>query len=355
MPLCILHIVRRYGPVGGMERYVWELTHALAAAGHEVRVLCAECCADPPEDIRVHELGMRISRPRWLGHVDFSRCVHAWLRTHAGMRMLVHSHERCADHHVTTFHSPPFACIREQPWWKRISPRARANLWLERREVCGPHVRAVVPNSAMTGTLLKDCYPCIGVRMTAPILPGVAKMKQRPTGPPPSNGGVIGFIGHEWKRKGLDIAVAIVAGLRRRRPGLEFIIAGPKPAEIRHLFNGWNDGFRLLGRTDSAALYPKLDLLLHPARQEPYGMAIAEAMAARVPVVISNACGIAPEISPERGDVLRCDADIPDWIHACDSRLRNADTPPGYTRSWQQVACEYEQIYRNLMASPNLP
>ena len=36
----ILHVVRRYGPVGGMERYVWELTHELRKLGHEVEVLC---------------------------------------------------------------------------------------------------------------------------------------------------------------------------------------------------------------------------------------------------------------------------------------------------------------------------
>ncbi len=356
MPLRVLHIVRRYGPAGGMERYVWELTRALAATGHAVHVLCETSLADPvPAGIRVHETGACLARPRWLSHLDFSRRAHTWLRNHRTPDMIVHSHERCGDHTVTTFHSPPFACIRAHPWWKRISPRARANLWLERREVCGPHVRAVVPNSAMTGTLLEGHYPCIGARMMPPVPPGVAAIRQRPPGPPPPDGGVIGFIGREWKRKGLDIAAAIVAGLRKTRPGLEFVVAGPKPSEVRHLFADRPDGVRLLGPTDSAALYPGLDLLLHPARQEPYGMVIAEAMAARVPVVVSEACGIAPEISPERGDVLRRDAGIPDWIHACESRLRNTGSPPGYARSWRQVACEYEQIYRDLTASPDLP
>lgn len=39
----LIHIVRRYGPVGGMERYVWELTLNLRALGHEVLVLCEVC------------------------------------------------------------------------------------------------------------------------------------------------------------------------------------------------------------------------------------------------------------------------------------------------------------------------
>jgi len=262
--------------------------------------------------------------------------------------MLVHSHERCGDHHVTTFHSPPFARIREQPWWKRISPRARANLWLECREVCGPRVRAVVPNSAMTGTLLRQYYPCIGERLTAPVPPGVATTEKRSERRPPADGGVIGFVGREWRRKGLDIATAIVARLREKRPRLVFIVAGPEPAEVRHLFSEWSGGFRLLGQTESAGLYPGFDLLLHPARQEPYGMVVAEAMAACVPVVISDACGIAPEVTDLHGAVIHTDADMADWIAACDHWLRIAGVP-GYARSWQQVAEEYERIYLDLI------
>ncbi len=351
MPFSILHIVRRYGPVGGMERYVWEVTQVLALAGHDIQILCAACSATPPANIRVHELGMGVSRPRWLGHVAFSRRAHAWLRAHSTPDMLIHSHERCSDHHVTTFHSPPFARVRQQPWWKRMSPRAQANLWLEHREVCGPQVRAVVPNSPMTGELLRQHYPCIGERMTTPVPPGVTVTGKRPAGSPPADGGVVGFVGREWKRKGLDIAVAIVAALREKRPGLEFLVAGPAPTEIRHLFAGWSGGFRLLGPTDSMGLYPRLDLLLHPARQEPYGMVIAEAMAARVPVVISDRCGIAPEVSDRHGTVMDTDADRSDWMHACEQWLQAPDVP-GYTRSWQQVAGEYEQIYSGISSSP---
>ena len=36
----IIQIVRRFGPVGGMEEYAWQLTCALAKTGHPVEVLC---------------------------------------------------------------------------------------------------------------------------------------------------------------------------------------------------------------------------------------------------------------------------------------------------------------------------
>ena len=41
----VAHVVRRYGPVGGMERYVWELTHALSKLGVNVTVVCEKCFA----------------------------------------------------------------------------------------------------------------------------------------------------------------------------------------------------------------------------------------------------------------------------------------------------------------------
>ena len=50
----ILHVVRRYGPVGGMERYVWELTRELQQLGHQVTVVCERCHAEKPAGIEVH-------------------------------------------------------------------------------------------------------------------------------------------------------------------------------------------------------------------------------------------------------------------------------------------------------------
>ena len=90
----IIHIVRHYGPVGGMERYVWETTRELARLGHQVQVLCEQSMTENPPNIAVHELGRMAPRPRWLGYWRFSRRVQTWLNAHAQPGWLVHSHER---------------------------------------------------------------------------------------------------------------------------------------------------------------------------------------------------------------------------------------------------------------------
>ena len=353
-PLASLHAVRRYGPVGGMERYVWELTQALAAAGHPVTVLCERLHAPAPAGIAVHELGEVAPRPRWLALLRFSHRVERWLRNHP-QAAVIHSHERLGVHHVTTFHGPPFATVFERPWWKRLSLRVRMQLWLERRELLGASVRAVVPNSPLIAQQLLRYYPQVRERLADPLPPGVAAGPPRPARVVSPDGGVIGFVGKEFKRKGLEQAAAIVAELRRRRPQAELRVVGPDPAEVEPLFAGWRGGYRLLGWSSDPAVYAQMDLLLHPARAEPYGMVVAEAMAAAVPVVISDRCGIAPEVSPQAGSVLPLDAPVEAWVAACESQLGRDGPPPPFARSWAQVAREQAAVYRRLAAEARAP
>lgn len=343
----ILHVSRRYGPVGGMERYAWEVTHELAALGHHVEVVCERCHAEPPPGIVVHELGEIAARPRWLALLRFGRRVARWLHDNPRPDFVIHSHERLGLHHVTTFHGPPFATVRDKPWWKKLSLRIAMQLWLERREL--RVARAIVPNSAIISKMLAHYYPEYAYKLTAPVEPGVASGPLREFRAVDPQGGVIGFVGKEWQRKGLPLIAAIVAELRRTRPQLELWVVGPAPEEVQHLFVGWQGGYRLLGwRNDNDNDYLKdFDVLLHPARAEPYGMVIAEAMAAQVSVVVSDVCGAAASVGAESGAVLPLSSSVGAWAAAVEAQLRRTDAAPRFDRDWRAVAVEYETIYRN--------
>lgn len=346
----ILHVVRRYGPVGGMERYVWELTRNLVEIGCEVHVLCESMhVSQPPAKIAVHVLPASREKPRWLSLLQFSTKVQRWLRRHC-FKFIVHSHERIDGHQITTFHAPPFALIYNRPWWQRLSLRVLMQLWMEQREVCGDHVRYVVPNSGLIRDMLSAYYPCIGKRLTPPIPPGVGKIPIRKRRCAPLLGGVMAFVGEEWRRKGLDIAAKVYKQLRKKRPKLEFWVIGPEPESIRHLFDS-TTGVRLLGRRDALPLYEQFDLLIHPARMEPYGMVIAEALAAGVPVALSNRCGIADEIVEACAEVVDVDAPIPHWADVCE-RLLAMKARSHRLRSWRSVAASYLELYRKIQSEP---
>ena len=345
----ILQVVRRFGPVGGMERYVWELTRELAAMGHHVQVLCeVDLSNGALPDIQIHTLGEVRPKPRWLAHIRFSNRVREWLKLHPQTDTIIHSHERLQGHHITTFHGPPFANIYSQPIWKRLSLRTTMNLWLERRELCSVGVQAIVPNSIRIADELAPYYPSIKEKLSEPIVPGVEKTPQRNIQEIATDAGTIGFVGKEWKRKGLAMAINIVSKLAETRPNLTFLVAGPAAQDIQHLFKSASFKYELLGETDARELYQQLDLLLHPARQEPFGMVITEALSAGVPAVISDVCGAASEITPSNGTLLSLNDPIKAWAEAIHLHLSNSGDQVTYDRSWHQVAVEYENTYQRL-------
>jgi UDP-glucose:(heptosyl)LPS alpha-1,3-glucosyltransferase len=342
--LKILHVVRRYGPVGGMERYVWEITLELAKLGHEVVVICERCHGEKPQGITVHELGEIAPKPRWLSLLRFGKRVANWLEQNPHPGFIVHSNERLAAHDVTTFHGPPFATVRDKPWWKKISLRIAMQFYLERREL--EVARFIVPNSIFIKKQLAHYYPEYAHKLTDPVVPGVAAMPQRDWKAMPGDRGIVGFVGKEWQRKGLPLAVEIVARLRRERPNLELWVVGPRVEEVQHLFASWRGGYKLLGWRSDTAHLQQIDVLLHPARAEPYGMVITEAMAAGARVVVSDVCGAVSEIKPGAGLSVPLDAPLEQWVDALRQQLQQIAAPPPYAHSWRNVAQEYEAIYR---------
>ena len=344
----IIHIVRRYGPVGGMERYVWEVTHELIKLGHQVQVICEACVAEKPQGITVHELGTMFYRPRWLYYWRFGHRVEKWLRANSQPGWLIHSHERVGVHHVTTFHATPFAMVRDKQWWKRFSFRVSMQLSMEHREL--RMAQRIVPNSEIIARQLAHYYPEYAHKLTRPVEPGVLPGIVRPPHRVPQAGGIIGFVGREWQRKGLPLAIKIAAQLRIDRPQFELWVIGPDEREIRHLFANWQGGYRLIGWCNGSSHFHEIDVLLHPAKAEPYGMVITEAMAARVPVVVSDACGAATHVSAEAGEVVALDAPLQQWVTAVVRQLDRAESPPEFVRGWDWVATEYDAIYSDFIS-----
>lgn len=340
-----LHIVRRFGPVGGMENYVWELTHALVRAGQRVGVVCEQCFAEADPAIEVIELGVIRPRPRWLAQLIFSRKVSRYVDSAELLDAIIHSHERSAVHQVTTFHGPPFL-NRKNRALDFLSPRIHTWNYLEKREVCGRQVQAVLPNSILIGDQLKRFYPAVADRVLAPAYPGVttsfSAIKSQ------SDGKIIGFMGREWKRKGLDLAVAIVARLRSQNPAIKLLVAGCDPAEIKQLFANWKDGYELLGWVKPEDFLAKIDLLLHPAHTEPFGMVIAEANAAGIPVIVSDQCGIAPLITDHQGEVIALE-DHDRWLTACEKTLQEKRSVMPLSLSWDDLAKQHIGLYHSIL------
>jgi UDP-glucose:(heptosyl)LPS alpha-1,3-glucosyltransferase len=353
----IIQVVRNWGPVGGMESYVWHLSHALALLNFRITVVCEKShLMTVASNIEVIETGLLPPKPRWILYWLFANKVEAVVQSILSRsQCIVHSHERCISHDLTTFHSMPFAGIKDKSIWRRLSIRVWAYLRMEARELGAPPNPAVciVPVSAVIAKAISQHYPSVVKQITAPISPGVMAMPTRPQRIVPEDGGTIGFIGKEWSRKGFALFLDIAKQLQMQRPNVRVLVLGPEEVEVAHLCQDYPVEIEFLGWQPSAQFFQELDLLIHPASSEAYGMVIAEAMACHVPVLVSDACGAAVDVSERHGTVLSLHNSVSQWAQAGDALLRNTQSMTGYLRPWAQVAAEYETQYQHISLNKN--
>lgn len=95
------------------------------------------------------------------------------------------------------------------------------------------------------------------------------------------------WVGQTGYRKGLDVAIAAVAEARADLPGLRLRVAGIPAGKTA-------DGVDWLGIVPPdrmAEVYRDADLFIFPTRYESFGLVVIEAMAAGLPVIVSDAIG----------------------------------------------------------------
>lgn len=351
--LQIIQIVRNWGPVGGMESYVWHLSHELAKKNCLVTVICEQSCHAPDHpNIKIIEIGQLKQKPRWLMYRRFAKKVDDVIQELGAENFVIHSHERSISHDITTFHSMPFATVKDKGWWKRLSIRAWSYLRMEAQEL-GIDVTTgrtkdlkIIPVSSVIATAIQKYYPQAQSNIQTPITPGVSQTPKRLSKQVPHDGGTIGFIGKEWARKGFEQFMRIARQLQASRPNLKLLVLGPEKEQVMHLCANYPGEILFLGWQASANYYQELDLLIHPASSEAYGMVISEAMASSVPVLVSSACGAASDVSSQHGSVLDLKNSLDDWVAQANHWLDHASEVPGYQRPWSQVAIEYLTQYQ---------
>jgi len=345
----VIQIVKRFGLVGGMEEYAFRLSIELPKLGFEVTVLCEKSFYEDFPTLKVVELGETI-KPRWFSHYRFSQKVTKWLAENPNKERIVHSHERQLNHNVTTFHTTPFGHDRS-PFFCFLSLRNYFYEQLERRELNGCNVQAVIPVSNRLGEMILKKHPTTKENLSDPIYPGVHLANENPTrNLVPLDGGTIGFIGKEWKRKGLSKVVQLWRDLKKIRPNLCLKVAGPQKEEVQSLFSSDEVDYELLGYVnDKPKFFESIDVLVHPAKLEAFGMVITEALSFGVPVLCSSECGAA-EIVSERYKSSAMSYQIKNelWLTELESILTDNKRMKVYSRSWEQVAQEYLSVYESI-------
>jgi UDP-glucose:(heptosyl)LPS alpha-1,3-glucosyltransferase len=366
-------VIPKYGRIGGAERFAFELTERLARDGrYEMHVFANRWVAGTGP-VTFHRVP-KVRFPRFLRQVGF-----AWFvgrAVESGGFDLVHAHDRIFSADVFTMHSIP-----HETWVRDVRRRRpglfdRAMAWVERRLVERGGCARFLPVSGIARDAYRSMYGFDASRVRV-LHPGVdlarftspdraacrAAVRER-YGIGPSEVVAL-FVGMNFEVKGLGAIIEAVAKAKAQRPGADFrllVVGKGDPAEYRSLAAslGIGDAVIFAGPQEGVEeFYLASDLFLLLSRFDTFGIVVLEAMAARLPVILSANVG-AKDLVEEgvNGFVLPdgrdADAAAEKILLLLDDALRAAMGEAGFrtasTHTWERLAGAVGKVYEEAMA-----
>lgn len=348
----ILYIAQTFAPVGGMERYVFETAREMVSRGHEVTALCRATEAGQASQIGVRAVVVRPkpSRRSWQDRLVFREAVSKFFRDDPkrGTFDIIHSHENIVEQDVSTEHGPcTLAGLRRAPW-KFFDYSAVRNFVLERAKFASSSLAALATCSVQVERTLLQAYPRLGGKIRAVIPPACSYLTARASKSPENL--TLGFIGADWQRKGLPKALEIFRKLRARDARWTMVVAGVETARLpSSVMSALPEGVAFAGRVEAADFFAGVDVLVHPARDEPFGMVITESLSSGVPAVVSDRCGCVPHVRAEGLTVLGREKAADEWADAC-AALLGRPARLLTKRTWAEVAGDHERLYEKVLS-----
>lgn len=390
----LLHVIPYYAPAwsyGGSVRAAADLTRALAAAGHTVHVLTTDTLT-PRERLPIYEEtieGVQVTRVRnrsnWLrGRLNLSspvgieRAARRLIETHR--IEIVHCHEvRTVENlrvtpvanrlGVPVMLSPhgtlPYETGRtsvkrlwDRALGRRLMPRFDRVIALTASEAAD--ARAIWMGRGMSLPDAKIAIVPNGVHVADfTHLPDPAPFRARWD---LGGGLVVLFLGRLHERKGLQFLIPAFAQAAETLPDARLLIAGPDEGMIDRLQAQVGE-YRLTGRVvftgmlngaDKLAALAAADLFALPAVGEGFSMAVLEAMACGLPVLLTPGCNFPEVVDAGAGLVIAREVDalagalrdllVDDERRAVMGRAAREMVHMRYT--WPQVVAQLEQVYQ---------
>ena len=335
----ILHVIANLAPrYGGPSQACWAMARTVAQLGHEVSIYTTN--QDGPG-----ELPVPTDRPVWRDGVEIryfpiqpprfwgtSLPLALALRRKIPAVDLVHLHslylfhDLVAGHYCRAFDVPylvrphgtldPFIHRRHR-WRKSLMERL-----FEHRNL--RHAAALHFTTAEEQELAAPfTFGTPGLVVPLGIdfeefaeLPAPGRFRARY----PSIGDkkIVLFFGRVNFKKGLDLLARAFGVVARRREDVHLVIAGPDNEGWGEQVRTWLQAAGVLDRTtftgmllgpERLAVLRDADLFVLPSYSENFGLAVIEAMAAGLPVVISDRVNLWREVqAAAAGRVIPCDA-----------------------------------------------
>ena len=371
--LKIAIVVPRYGRVGGGERFVMALTEQLAAMDHlEMHVFANRWDTESP-GVFYHKVPI-ITFPRFLKTVSFAHFANRRIAA-AGMD-LIHTHDRIFEADLFTAHGLPHATWIRQVRRKRLSLFDHATAWVEGRLITSERCRTILAVSSLVKKEIATEFPDYASKIRV-LTPGVdiasfenmdrqaCRIRIRQRLGLSDTDRVVLFVGMNFEVKGLESIMAAVSDLRRNASmmsgDIKLLVVGKGDVkrysgiarrlgiESATVFTGiWDENI--------APIYAAADLFIMLSVFDTFGLAVTEAMAAGLPVIISPTVGagdivrqgengfVVPPLNTD--EVSRCMAlALEPEIQA---RMAAHARQTAKVHSWTSMAKQVDRIYEQI-------
>ena len=365
-------VIPKYGLVGGAEQFASELTEKISVTGRNSFHVFANRWQSGSSKIRFHKIPI-ISFPKFLTTISF-----AWFAGHRIRQnnfSLVHSHERIFSADLFTLHGIPHRYWVHSVRCKRMSLYDLATAWVEKKLVYEGNCSRFIAVSGLTRDIFLQEYPVHPDRVKV-IHPGVnlsdytqknkdsvrhAVRKDLGIG---NDDPVIVFASMNFEIKGLDDILQSLARFKKQNSQFKLIVAGKgnikkyaklaQDAKISEnvIFTGTVAKDKLID------LYLAGDLYMMLSRFDTFGMVVLEAMAAGLPVMISNHVGAKDLVyERENGFILSETSDHASIVSRLqlllDENVRQKMSAAAWQtaqkHTWESVAAQYIDIYDNIL------
>ena len=299
-------VIPKYGLVGGAEGFVYALTERLAMRNEfEIHVF-ANRYRRGNAPILFHRVPIVVF-PRFLKQISF-----AWLANHEIQKTsydLVHSHDRIFRMDLFTMHGIPHETWVRHMRNKRLSLFDRGMIWVEKKGLTGSPVPTVLPVSTLVRDELQKTYPVLGKQIQV-IHPGVSLKRFSKMDSPGSRQEirkrhgihrkdlVILFVGMNFEIKRLGLLIEAISRVSQgdgHRVEVKLLVVGKgKETAYAAMAREYGVADRVIfaGVTrEVEKYYAASDIFAMPSVYDTFGMAVLEAMAAGLPVIISQTVG----------------------------------------------------------------
>jgi len=376
-PLKIATVIPAYGLLGGAEGFVFELTERIASrTDFEVHVF-ANKWRPGSAPVEFHKVPI-IKFPRWAAPVSFARSANRQIEM--GGFDLIHSHERIFAMDIFSFHGIPHLTWRRDVRKKAPGLFDLALGWVEKKGITDSRLKKIMPVSSLAAAELTDRYPSINSKVQVNH-PGVAlelfdkydrdqcrtEIRARHGLDPDDMVGL--FVGMNFEVKGLDYVLDGYARIKQQSSETEahgrklklLVVGRDDERQYKALAQKADIDQQVIfaGATSEVVpYYLASDFFMMPSRYDTFGLVVLEAMAAGLPVIISENVGARDVVdhgshgfilppAPSPGDMAAAIIDITDQ-----KMLKNASRQcraRAEQYSWDKLADTLAGIYHELL------